>query len=182
MTKQFSIAQIFLWLFVIALGIELGGGLYETLVVLPLWMLAPPDSVTAYYRHNAANPQFALNAGGRFWMFFTPLVGLTAIAALLSGLKTSPEHRQWRIAGTILALIVVISTFAWFVPNIIKLTGEAVTRMSADEVTATTNWWVRLNWVRAVLYSAGWLAALWALSIPPKVENDIYSVDVISDA
>ncbi len=36
MTRQFSIAQILLWLFVIALGIELGAGLYETLVVMPL--------------------------------------------------------------------------------------------------------------------------------------------------
>jgi len=170
MSKQFSIAQIFLWLFVIALGIELGAGLYETFVVMPLWAAAPPDSVTAYYRHNAANPQFALNAGGRFWMFATPLVGLTAIAALLSGLKTSPEHRKWRIAGTVLAIIVVVSTFAWFVPNIIRLTSNDVLAMSADEVTGTTNWWVRLNWVRAVLYFAGWLAALRALSISPESE------------
>jgi len=87
MSKQFSFAQIFLWLFVIALGMELGGGLYETLVVMPLWAAAPPDSVTAYYQHNVANPQFTLNAGGRFWMFFTPFVGLTAITALLSGLN-----------------------------------------------------------------------------------------------
>jgi hypothetical protein len=168
MTGKLSIAQILLWLFVIALGIELGGGLYETLVVMPLWSAAPPDSVLEYYRHNAANPQLALNAGGRFWMFATPLVGLTAIAALLSGLKTRAEHRKWRIAGTILALIVVISTFAWFVPNIIKLLGESVTRMSADEITGVTNWWVRLNWVRAFVYAVGWLAALRALSISPE--------------
>lgn len=173
MTRQFSIAQIFLWLFVVALGIEIGAGLYETLVVMPLWDTAPPDSVIAYHQHNVANPQFALNAGGRFWMFMTPLVGLLAIATLLSGLRTPPQHRKWRIAGTVLALIVVVFTFAWFVPNIIKLTGKDVMTMSADAVTSLTNWWVRLNWVRAILYSAGWLAALRALSIPPKVESNI---------
>jgi hypothetical protein len=173
MTRQFSIAQIFLWLFVIAVGIELGGGLYETLVVMPLWTLSPPDSVIAYYQHNAANPQFALNAGGRFWIFFTPLVGLLAIAALLSGLKTRPEHRRWRIAGTVLALVVVVFTFAWFVPNIIKLMSESVIGMSRDEVTSLTNWWVRLNWVRAVFYAAGWLAALRALTLPPKIESNV---------
>jgi hypothetical protein len=173
MERQFSIARIFLWLFVIALGIELGAGLYETLVVVPLWAAAPPDSVIAYYRHNAANPQFALNAGGRFWIFATPLVGLTAIAALLSGLKTRPEHRKWRIAGAVLALLVVVSTFAWFVPNIIKLMSEAVMQMSADEVASLTNWWVRLNWVRAVLYLAAWLAALRALTIPPRIESEV---------
>jgi hypothetical protein len=173
MSKQFSIAQICLWLFVIALGIELGGGLYETLVVMPLWIGSPPDSVTAYYQHNAANPQFALNAGGRFWMFFTPLAGLTALATLLSGLKTRPEHRKWRIAGASLALVVVVCTFVWFVPNIIQLTGKNVLTMSADEVASLTNWWVRLNWVRAVVYAAAWLAALRALSIPPRLNGNI---------
>lgn len=168
MNGKFSFAQLFLWLFVIVLGIELGAGLYETLVVLPLWAAAPPDSVTAFYQHNAANPQFTLNAGGRFWMFCTPLVGLTGLAALLSGLKTRSEHRKWRIAGTILALIVVASTFAWFVPNIIRLNSKDVLTMSADAVTSLTNWWIRLNWVRAVVYSAGWLAALRALSISPE--------------
>ena len=61
MFKQFSIAQIFLWLFVIALGITLGAGLYETMVVMPLWDTTPPGSVIAYHQHNVANPQFALN-------------------------------------------------------------------------------------------------------------------------
>src|SRR6185436_16955837 len=145
MMRQFSIAQMFLWLFVIALGIEIGAGLYETLVVLPLWTSAPPDSVTAYHQHSAANPQFALNAGGRFWMFATPLVGLLALATLLSGFKTSHPHRQWRIAGTLLALVVVVSTFAWFVPNIIRLNSKAVMAMSPAEVTNVTRWWVGLN-------------------------------------
>src|SRR5436190_12855795 len=100
MTKPFSIAQMFLCLFAVALGIEIGAGLYETLVVLPVWTSAPPDSVIAYHQHNAANPQFALNPGGRFWMFATPLVGLLGLTTLLSGLRTRPEHRRWRIAGT----------------------------------------------------------------------------------
>jgi len=172
MAKQFSIAQIFLWLFVIALGITLGGGLYETLVLMPLWDTAPPNSVTAYYQHNVANPQFAPNQGGRFWAFIMPLTGLLAIATLLSGLRTRPEHRKWRITATVLTLIIFASTIVWFVPNIIKLTGEGVMTMKADEIASLTNWWVRLNWVRAVVYLAVLLASLRALSIPPKVENN----------
>jgi len=170
MTERSSIAQLLLRIFVVALGVEIGAGLYETLVVLPLWSAAPPESVTAYHRHLVANPQFALNAGGRFWMFATPFVGVTALAALLSGWRTRPEHRKWRIAGAILALIVVGSTFAWFVPNIMRLHSPQVLAMSAEEVASVTNWWVRLNWVRVVIYSAGWLAALRALSIPPRSE------------
>lgn len=143
--------------------------MYETFVVMPVWVASPPDSVIAFYRLNAANPQFALNAGPRFWMFMTPFVGLSAIAALFSGLRTRPEHRKWRIAGTVLALVVVVATFAWFVPNIIRLHSEAVLTMSGDDVKSLTNWWAGLNWVRAVVYSAGWLAALKAFSIPSEV-------------
>ena len=166
MARQFSIAQIFLWLFVIVLGLEIGAGLYEALVVMPLWSQAPPDSVIAYFQHNVSNPQFALNPGGRFWMIFTPLAGLIAIAVLLSGLKTRPEHRKWRVAAAILALIVVVFTFAWFVPKLMILLGEGGAGLNAEELTSLTNWWVRLNWARVVFYSAGWLAGLRAMTIP----------------
>ena len=171
MRRQFTIAQIFLWLFVITLGITIGGGLYETLVVMPLWSAAPPESVLAYHQHNVANPQLTLDQGGRFWIFVTPVLGLLTVATLLSGLRTRSEHRLWRIAAAVLALIVVISTFAWFIPNIIKLTGEGVTSMTPDQITSLTNWWSRLNWLRAILYFIAWLAALRALSISPKPER-----------
>jgi len=173
MVKQFSIAVFFLWVFVIVLGIEIGAGLYETFVVMPLWDTLPPDSVTAYYRHNAANPQFTLNAGPRFWMFFTPAVGLLGIGALVTGLRTNPEHRKWRIVGTVLAIIVVISTLTWFVPNIIKLSGENVLTMSSDDVTSLTNWWVRLNWLRIIVYLTAWISALRAFSLSPNIESNI---------
>lgn len=173
MARQISVAQVFQWLFVVALGIVIGGGLYETLVVMPLWSLAPPDSVLAFYRHNVANPQFVLNQGGRFWVFFTPLLGLLAVATLVSGLKTRPEHRRWRVAGTVLTLIVVVFTFVWFVPNILLLTGEGVTQLSAERVTSLTNWWVGLNWLRVFIYGAAWLAGLRALTIQPGRETNI---------
>ena len=64
-----------------------------------------------------------------------------------------------------IALVVVVSTFAWFVPNIIRLYSKDVLAMSADELRSLTRWWVGLNWVRVVVYVAGWLSALQALSI-----------------
>jgi hypothetical protein len=174
MPRQFSIAQIILWLLVVVTGVAVGGGLYEQLVVMPLWTSAPPDSVIEYYRHNVANPQFTLNQGGRFWIFVMPLLGLLSIATLLSGLRTRPEHRRWRIAASALILLVTIITFAWFIPNIIKLTGEAVLTMPREDVAALANRWATLNWLRAALFIAGWLAALRALTIAPKEARGIY--------
>lgn len=171
MAAKFSISQLTLFIFVIVLGIELGAGLYEALVVLPIWISAPPDSVLAYHAHNLANPEFVLNSGRRFWMMSTPLTGLTGIIALLTGLKTAPRHRMWRTIGTVLAVIVVIATFVWFVPNLIKLLSDTVTTLPRDEVTRIATWWVRLNWLRAAVYFVGWIAALKALTIPSVRET-----------
>lgn len=168
MSQNLSAPQIILLLFVIILGITIGGGLYETLVVMPLWSATPPDSVIAFYQHNVANPQFVLDPGGRFWTFITPLLGLLAIVTLLSGIRTDAGHRRWRMMAAGLALIVVVFTFVWFVPNIIRLLGSAVTTMSPDDVANLTDWWVRLNWVRAVVYVGSWLAALRALTLPSR--------------
>ncbi|MFN2393673.1 MAG: DUF1772 domain-containing protein [Pyrinomonadaceae bacterium] len=88
-------------------------------------------------------------------------------------MRTRPEHRNWRIVATVLTLIIFAFTIVWFIPNIIKLTGEGIMTMSAGEITSLTNWWVRLNWVRAVLYLAAWIAGMYALTIPPKSEAEI---------
>ncbi len=150
----------------------IGGELYEQLVAMPLWSQSPPDSVIAYHQHNVAYPQFAMHPGGRFWMFFMPPAGLLAIAVLISGLKTRPEHRKWRMTAAVLALIVVVFTFAWFVPKI-NILGQGGAGLSGEQITGLTNWWVGLNWVRAALFSAAWLAALRALTIPARREMEI---------
>lgn len=160
-----KISKLILWLFVITLGVEIGAGLYETILVVPLWASGAPESVVGYYQQNVANPQFALNAGPRLWMFLTPSVGLLAVATLLTGFKTVPQHRTWRLAGSLLAIFVVAVTFAWFVPNIMRLTYD-VPNMTAADMAITAKWWVNLNWVRVVLYMTAWICTLRAFSIP----------------
>ena len=163
MPERFSFAKLFIWLFVIVLGIELGAGLYETLVVLPTWTGDP----LAAYRHSAEFPQYAITAGPRFWMFQTPFLGLVSLVTIATGLRTEPEHRTWRMLGAALALLVVIATLTWFVPNLLSLIGESVTKMSAEQISSLTTMWTRLNWVRVAVYSAAWLAGMKAMTVRP---------------
>ena len=160
-----KISKIILWLFVVILGIELGAGLYETLVVLPVWSHNAPRSVLDYHSLNTANPQFALNAGPKFWMFFTPAVGLLAIATLVTSFGTSPLHRKWRIVGSSLAIFVVACTFGWFVPNIMLLLNDPASASAAD-IAPTAKWWVNLKWGRVVMLVTAWLCTLRAFGIP----------------
>ncbi len=166
MPNALSVRGIILWFFVFILSVSVGGGLYEQFVVLPLWSLAPPDSVTEYVRHKAAYPQFALDEGRHFWMFVMPVTGLSAIATLISSFGTNPKHRKWRLAAGGLVLITIIATVTWFVPNIIKLRGPGVLAMNAEDVTNLTKMWVGLNWIRAAACIAGLLAGFKAMTVP----------------
>jgi hypothetical protein len=166
MTKQFSIQSIILWLFVIVVGISIGAGIYESRVLVPLWSAAPPDTVIAYYQHNAAYPQFAPDQGGRFWIFASPLAALLTAAMLISAYWTSGSHRKWRLAAAVLALIAYVATFAWFVPGIIRLSSSDVLTMNRDDVASLATWWVNLNTVRVFFMTTAWIAALRAMTLP----------------
>ena len=168
MTKQFSIAQIILWLFIISLGIEVGAGLYEIFVIVPLWAGSAPESVIAFYRHNAANPSLAINAGFRFWIFASPLLMLLSVAVMLSGRRTNPAHRRWRLAAGGLVFLIMCTTFGWFVPNILTLQSEKVLTMNPETITSIAFWWSHLNWLRAFLAIVAWIFALRSLSLPSK--------------
>jgi Domain of unknown function (DUF1772) len=113
-----------------------------------------------------ANPQFAVNSGKRFWIFVTPAVGLFSIAALLSGWRTPWEHRKWLLAATLTALIMVVITFVYFVPSLIKMMSATPNAANAAEIGAKARLWAVLNWVRVALLIAAWLCALRALQIP----------------
>ena len=170
MKREFSIAQVFLWLLVIMLGIEIGAGLYETIVVVPMWAGSPPDSLVAYYQHKVANPEMTENAGGKFWIFATPTLGLLSIAVLLTNRRAYPAQRRMRAVGGGLALMVVAFTFAWFVPNIMLLQSAEVLTMKPEQAASLSNWWFWLNWARVVLYAAAWLSALRALTLSPETD------------
>lgn len=146
----------------------IGGGVYEALVLVPIWASAPPDSVLAFHQHGIANPEFVTHQGGKFWIFVTPMLGILSIATILSGFKANTHHRKWRIVGATLSLVLIIFTFAWFIPNVLLLTGEEVTKMSRDRIVSLTNWWVGLNWLRAVIYVIAWVMGLRALMIPAE--------------
>lgn len=159
-----KISTLVLWIFAAVLSIEVGAGLYETLVIIPMWMGGAPESVIRYYELYAANPQFALRAGPKFWMFLTPSVGILALATFLTGLKTSPQHRRWRLIASGLSVFIVAATFAWFVPNILRLTNDVPT-MSTAEIVNIASWWVNLNYIRCVLAVAAMLFTFRTLSI-----------------
>lgn len=153
-------ARVFLWLFTILLGIDIGAGVYEMRVNVPGWSAA----VTTRTSDAEAYMRFAPNAGQRWWIGLTPLLALVTIAALVFAIRSAGPARRWMLRATALELLVLISTFAWFVPTIVQLMTH-YRDMPPDLVASQTRAWFAWNHVRAVLSLAAWLAALRAMTL-----------------
>jgi hypothetical protein len=82
-------ALLTLWLFVITLGLDLGAGLYEARIVVPLWAGGVPETLAA------GNPygRVAIDAGIRFWAHMTSATALFAILALVFGFRTPAAEK-----------------------------------------------------------------------------------------
>jgi len=151
-------ANMSLWALVVAMGFQIGAGVYEARVLVPLWSSAPPESVIAFQKQ-----PLRPDSGPRFWIIVTPLVGLISLLNVIVAWGSTGPQRLWWLLGAGTSLVVVIVTFAFFVPILVRdlpRAGELPPAVVATKV----RWWVRLNWVRVVVLLAAWLAVLKAFS------------------
>jgi hypothetical protein len=159
-TEQ-AVARITLWLFIIALGLDLGAGVYEARIVVPLWANGIPETLAA------GNPfaRVAIDAGMRFWAYMTSAVAVLAFASLAFGLRAPEPQRTWRTVAAIAELCVVASTLLYFRPTLVRLFMGHGAGISAADLTSTVRRWVLLSKVRIVISFCAWCAALGALTV-----------------
>ena len=155
-------ASITLWLFVVTLGLDLGAGIYESRIVVPLWAGGVPSTLAE------GNPyaRVAIDAGLRFWKYLTSLVALLALLTLVFTFSAPAAQRMWRVAASAAELVAVAMTLLYFRPTLIRLFMGHGEGMAPEAVRSTVRRWVRWSRVRIVLSFAAWCAALLALSAP----------------
>jgi hypothetical protein len=151
------IGDAVLWLFVVFSGIAVGAGLYEMRVNVPKWFTIEKTAI----RVNADVIR-SDDSGRRFWALVTtvPLTLLTLAGCVLAW-PPDTIRRQWWLAALGLMLIERIATFGFFIPQLLKLLADDPTAQRSGRVART---WVQLNYARAALAFAAWIAALRALS------------------
>jgi hypothetical protein len=154
-------ARISLWLFVIVLGLDIGAGLYESRIVVPLWANGVPATLAA------GNPfaRVAIDGGVRFWAYMTTTVAILAVAALIFGLRTQPPQRTWQTVATVAELVAVAMTLLYFRPTLIRLFMGHGAGLSTEAIASTVQMWVRLSFVRIALSFGAWCVALRALAL-----------------
>ncbi|WP_163868755.1 DUF1772 domain-containing protein [Myxococcus eversor] len=149
-----SAAEIFLWLFVLNLGVSFGAGLYEHRIVLPRWL----DTTDAHGFAEAARQD---DVGRRFWAFVStgPLTLLT-LASLYFATRATGPLRFWWLLAALVALVDRLFTFSYFIPTMVKLMQAPDNPSSVESALL----WARLNHLRHLLVAGAWFASLQALS------------------
>jgi hypothetical protein len=156
------IASLTLWLFVIGTSLILGAGLYEAPVVVPFWSAGAPASLAE------GNPllQVHVRAGHVFWQYFTPVLGLITVLAMLTSFGAPPRHLAWRLAATGLMLLVSIATLVYFRPVLIGMLINHGAGLTPEGMAAEARRWVALDWVRDMAVAASLAMGIRALLLP----------------
>jgi hypothetical protein len=152
------VAYVLLWLLVVYVGLQFGAGLYEKIVIVPLWDSVPPRDVLAAMERSGM-----YDAGRVFWPFVSPVVALLAIANLVAW-RGNRANRRWALAAGIIMLGYAIFSYSYFVPQLLMLQSSADS-WPESKISATVHWWTGLNHLRLLLGAAGWFCALRALSL-----------------
>lgn len=153
-------ARSTLWLFVIALGLDLGAGIYEARVVVPLWAEGVPETLAA------GNPygRVAVTAGIHFWAYLTSIVAVLSVVALVFGVIAPEPRRKWQIFSAVAELTVVAMTLLYFRPTLVMLFLGHGAGLSASAIAATVGRWVMWSRVPIVISFVAWCASLRALT------------------
>jgi hypothetical protein len=160
MTTRQLISQVILWLFIFSSSIQMGGAVYESFVITPLWAGSPPESVTGW---NPV-PQYAIEPV-RFWGRASPLYGLVTLAILIAAWFMPKAGRRWTLVAGVCALIAILSTLLFFVPILRETIFTRGAGLSGAEISSKVYQWVNWNWPRMVLVFVGWLAGVRALGL-----------------
>lgn len=156
MTKRPAAIRVILWLYLLSLTILIGGGVFEHVVLTPLWAGSPPESVTAW--------QYGV-VQAKFFSIASPLYGLFSLALIIASFWMPTQQRKWALVAGICGIAVVLSTILFFIPILSKTQATRGAGLSGEEITRLTNQFVNWNYGRYVLMIGGWIAAMRAITL-----------------
>lgn len=154
-----SLFRRLLFIYAFVLGIYLGGAIFETVVIVPMWSASAEAA-----RYFNQNPLSTFNTGN-FFFIIAPLSTLLAIATLIAGWRTAQPLRFWIRLAIIPFLIIFLATAFYFVPEQIAIKGAPAQNLSDAELTARASRWVLLNWIRFSSAFPIWGMTLHALGL-----------------
>ena len=161
MMKRLNVPLIVLWLWVLAVTILMGGGIFEHLVLTPLWAGSPPESVTQW--------QYGV-VQAKFFGLVSPLCFLLSLALIIASWWMPRQQRKWALVAGISMLVLGVATFTFFLPILHKTQATRGSGLSGEEITRLVNQFKVGNLARWMLSIGGWAAGWRALSLSRSAE------------
>ena len=140
-------------LFVIALAIWTGGGVFQTITDHQAWHADPVGWVRQYSPPAGwANP----------WPLTTGLLGVMTLLALGAFARYSGLGRRYALISIFGAVVILLATGFYFVPRLITI-FERTTTLTDAQIIAYSNQWILFNAIRLVALVALLYASLLGL-------------------
>lgn len=123
----------------LSFAVVVGAAIYEHIAVVPGWSAAPPASLSMFQGKYGLNPT-------PFWIAIHPVTLLLLAAAIILFWKTG--SRAYLLFTSVGYVVVLIITFAYFVPELIVITGTPYSESIDDALIKRAKQWEALSLVR----------------------------------
>jgi len=143
-------------------SLNIGGGLYECLVVYPNWNkdVTPANLVPKL----KSSGQWLANR--RFWPLVSPLQGLLTLVNLVFAWRYNGEAHSFWLAAAWLVFLGRVVTFIFFVPPMLQQFMKPE-QAAPDKLQQSVQRWTKLSPLRLPVELLAWVLAMWAFHLLP---------------
>jgi hypothetical protein len=138
-----------------SLAIAIGGGLFESIVLAPMWSRSPPSSFSIIQPGTGIPLQ-------RFWIPVHVAITLFIVLALVMTWRDRTVRRLLVIAGISYAVMRVWSAL-FFIPEMLAFQKVSLDSAPSAELAGRVARWTFWTWFREPLDTISFLCALLAL-------------------
>lgn len=139
MREKFAFLTLFIT--VLLFGVVNGGGLYEEMIVAPVWSASPPESLALI------QPPDGLTLTN-FWIPFHIAANIFLIIALVMNWKEKKRRTYLLVVLGLYAIIRAV-TFAYFAPEIMAFENTPAQGPFSPELAARAELWT-MSWLRTI--------------------------------
>jgi hypothetical protein len=153
-----TIADLTLLFACFSVALAVGGGIYESIVINPLWSAQPPASFAIIQKGTGVPLQ-------RFWIPVHILITIVLLASLITN-WTYADRRKLIVIALISYVVMRAWSFAYFIPEMLRFQNVPLDQPRNAALLDRVSRWTRLTWFREPLDLITQICLLVALTRP----------------
>jgi hypothetical protein len=138
-----TIADLTLLFACFSVALAVGGGIYESIVINPLWSAQPPASFAIIQKGTGVPLQ-------RFWIPVHILITIVLLASLITNWNYA-DRRKLIIIALISYVVMRAWSFAYFIPEMLRFQNVPLDQPRTTALLDRVRRWTRLTWFREPL-------------------------------